>query len=229
MSHQKLSYGVAARFVQRLALFLVLALLAALTPARAAPSAPPPKLVLMLGDSLTAGYGLASGQSVPARLEARLKAMGYKVRVHNGGVSGDTSAQGLARLNWLLASLGRTPDVVIVELGANDMLRGLPPAETEANLDKILSILKKHKSKIILSGMYAAPNLGPVYGAQFNAIYPRLAKRHGATLDAFYMAGVHDRPQFLLKDKMHPNAQGTEMIAKRLAPIVARLLGAPKK
>ena len=220
MSHQKPSYGVRGRFVQRLALFLGLILCAAL-PLKAAPA----KLVLMLGDSLTAGYGLAAGQSVPARLEARLKAQGHDVRVHNGGVSGDTSAQGRARLNWVLASLPRTPDVVIVELGANDMLRGLPPAQAEANLDAILRTLQQRKVKILLSGMLAAPNLGPAYAQQFNAIYPRLARRYGATLDPFYMQGIANQPALLLADKMHPNAQGTEKIAARLAPVVARLLG----
>lgn len=227
MSYQKLSYGVPGRFVQRLALFCVVALLAGLlwVPAQAAA---PSKLVVMLGDSLTAGYGLPAGQSVPARLEAKLKAKGYDVRVHNGGVSGDTSAQGRARLSWMLHSLGRTPDLVIVELGANDMLRGLPPKETAANLEAILRTLRQRNINIILSGMVAAPNMGPAYAKAFNAIYPQLAKKYGATLDPFYMQDVAARPALLLADKMHPNAQGAEKIAQRLTPLVVRHLGRPK-
>ena len=224
MSVQKLSYGVCRAFVQRLSHFLALLLCAALW-ASAAPAAPPaPKLVLMLGDSLTAGYGLPAGQSVPAQLEALLKARGHAVRVHNGGVSGDTSAQGRARLGWLLKSLERTPDVVIVALGANDMLRGLPPQEAEKNLAAILQELQKRKIKTIVSGMVAAPNLGPAYAKAFNPIYPRLAKRYGAALDPFYMQGVAANPRYLLADQMHPNAKGAEKIAKRLAPLVAKYL-----
>jgi len=228
MSHQKPSYGVLARFVQQLARFSSLALLASLAAPMALNAAPAPKLILALGDSLTAGYGLPAGQSVPARLEAKLKSKGYVVRVHNGGVSGDTSAQGRARLTWMLSSLERTPDLVIVELGANDMLRGLPPKEAEANLDAILRELQKRRIKILLSGMLAAPNLGPAYAKEFNAIYPRLARRYGAALDPFYMQGVANQPAFLLGDKVHPNARGAEKIATRLAPRVVKLLGPPK-
>ena len=227
MSERKLSYGVRGGFVQRFTLFCCTLFLAGLL-SIAAHAASTPRLVLMLGDSLTAGYGLPAGQSVPARLEAQLKAKGYAVRVHNGGVSGDTSAQGRARLGWLLKSLGRTPDVVIVELGANDMLRGLPPKEAETHLNAIMQELQKRKIKIILSGMLAAPNLGPAYAKEFNAIYPRLAKKYGATLDPFYMQDIAAQPAFLLSDKIHPNAQGAEKIAKRLAPLVKKLLGPPK-
>ncbi len=180
-----------------------------------------PVRILMLGDSITAGYGLPEAESLPVVLEAALRKAGYDVRVTNGGVSGDTTAGGLARLDWMLAS---KPQLVIVELGANDALRALPPAESYANLDKILSTLDGAGLKVLLAGMLAPPNLGSEYGHAFAAIYPALAKKHGCLLYPFLLDGVAAEPALTQADGLHPNANGVVVIAARLAPYVERLL-----
>lgn len=182
------------------------------------------QLVLAFGDSLTAGYQLRPGESFPAQLEAALRRDGRQVRVHNAGVSGDTTAQGRARLPWVLNSLKQTPDLAIVALGANDMLRGQPVAEAQANLDAILAELRKRDIPVVLAGMYAAPNLGPAYGRQFNAMYPALAKKHGATLYPFFLNGVAAQPKLLLADGMHPNRQGVSVMVANLMPTIRREL-----
>ena len=184
--------------------------------------AKPAARVLALGDSITAGYGLSASESLPSRLEAALREGGHAVEVINGGVSGDTTAGGLARLDWMLAD---HPDLVIVELGGNDGLRGLDPKESYANLDKILTKLDEAKIKVLLTGMLAPPNLGAEYGREFDAIFPELARRHGCLLYPFILDGVAAKPELNQSDGIHPNAKGVEVIVGRLAPYVERVLG----
>lgn len=208
-------YGAAKRLVQLLAAFLMPV---------AAPATAAPALVLAFGDSLTAGYRLKPGESFPAQLEARLRRDGFKVSVHNAGVSGDTTAQGRARLGWVLQSLKAKPDLVILELGANDMLRGIDPAQTSANLSAMLVELKKRQIPVLLAGMKAAPNLGKDYRRRFDAVYPALAKRHGVPLYPFFLAGVVGKPKLHLGDGIHPTGPGVAMIVRGIAPQVTRLL-----
>jgi len=180
-----------------------------------------PKIVLALGDSLTAGYGLAQPDAFPGQLQAALVDLGANVTVVNAGVSGDTSAGGRSRLQWLLSN---PVDAVIVELGANDGLRGLDPAQTRDNLDWIMATLKKRQIPTLITGMYAPPNLGEDYGAEFNAIYPDLAKKYGAVYDRFFLEGVAADPALNQADGIHPNANGVAVIVKRLAPKIQKLL-----
>lgn len=180
-----------------------------------------PLTLLALGDSLTAGYGVEAAQSFPARLEHALRASGRDVRVINAGVSGDTSAGGLARLDW---SLGDHPDAVLVELGANDALRGLDPAQTRANLDAIVGRLRGAGLPVLLAGMEAPPNLGAAYGQAFRAIFPAVAQAHGARLYPFFLDGVAANPSLNQKDGMHPNPAGVEVIVGRILPSVRQLL-----
>ncbi len=179
------------------------------------------KLILAFGDSLTAGYGLPPAQSFPAQLQAALRKNGIAARVHNGGVSGDTSAAGRARLTWVLASLKAKPDLVILELGANDMLRGLSPVQTRANLDAMMAELKRRNIRVIMAGMRASPNMGKTYQAQFDPIYPALARKYGARLYPFFMTGVVAQKPLLLPDGMHPNTRGVAVIVRRIYPLVA--------
>lgn len=179
------------------------------------------KIVLALGDSLTAGYGLAQPDAFPVQLQAALSDLGANVTVVNAGVSGDTSAGGRSRLQWLLSN---PVDAVIVELGANDGLRGLDPAQTRDNLDWIMATLKKRQIPTLITGMYAPPNLGEDYGAEFNAIYPDLAKKYGALYDPFFLDGVAADPALNQADGIHPNADGVALIVKRLAPQIQKLL-----
>lgn len=209
-------------------LFHLLALIPLLFAAPALAQGKGEQLVLALGDSLTAGYQLKPNESFPAQLEAALRAQGVAAKVHNAGVSGDTTAQAKARLPWVLNSLKQKPDLAIVALGANDMLRGQPPAQARANLDAILTELDKRGIPVILAGMLAAPNLGPAYGKEFNAIYPALAKKHGATLHPFFTDGVTANPKLLLADGMHPNKQGVAVMVKNIAPAVKRDLARKK-
>jgi acyl-CoA thioesterase I len=183
------------------------------------------KLVLAFGDSLTAGYQLKPGQSFPAQLEAALRKEGRAVRVHNAGVSGDTTAQGRARLPWVLSSLRQKPDLAIVALGANDMLRGQSPAQARANLDAILTELDRRGIPVVIAGMLAAPNLGPAYAREFNAIFPSLAKQHSAPLYPFFTNGVTAQPKFLLSDGIHPNPAGVGVMVKGILPTVRKALG----
>ncbi|KKC26320.1 arylesterase [Sphingomonas sp. SRS2] len=199
--------------------FAFLALLSMSAAAQAAD-----KLVLAFGDSLMAGYRLPPGQGFAPQLEAALRKQGIAARVHNAGVSGDTTAQGRARLNWVLASLKARPDVVIVELGANDMLRGLDPARAEANLDAILAELSKRRIKILLAGMVAAPNLGPDYAKRFNPIYARLAAKYRVPLYPFFLAGIVGDRSLHIGDAIHPNARGVSVIVKGITPQVGKLL-----
>jgi len=182
------------------------------------------RLVLAFGDSLTAGYQLPPGQGFAPQLEAVLKKQGIAARVHNAGVSGDTTAQGRARLAWVLAALKAKPDLVIVELGANDMLRGLDPQQAEANLDAMLAELSRRRIKVLLAGMIAPPNLGPDYARRFNPIFARLAQKHGATLYPFFLQGVVDKPALHIGDALHPNRAGVAVIVRGILPQVSRLL-----
>ncbi|RMF12306.1 MAG: arylesterase [Alphaproteobacteria bacterium] len=180
--------------------------------------------VLAFGDSLTAGYGLGAGEALPDQLEQALKDRGIGARVINAGVSGDTTAGGLARLEWTLAGLDSPPDLVILALGANDALRGIAPALTRANLAAMIEALQARAIPVLLAGMVAPPNMGPDYAAEFNPIYPELAARYGVALYPFLLDGVAANPALNQEDGMHPNGEGVAVIAERLAPIVARAL-----
>jgi acyl-CoA thioesterase-1 len=177
--------------------------------------------LLALGDSLTAGYGLAADQGFAPQLERALRGHGLDVRVINGGVSGDTSAGGLARLDWALAD---KPHAAIVELGANDGLRGLEPARMQDNLDAIVARLTSGGVRVLLAGMLAPPNLGREYGDDFQAAYRQVAARHGILLYPFFLDGVAGHPKLNQKDGLHPTAEGVTVIVERIAPLVARLL-----
>lgn len=178
--------------------------------------------LLAFGDSLTSGWGLAARDAFPAQLERALHAAGRKnVRVIASGVAGDTSAGGRARLAWSLAD---RPDAAIVELGANDGLRGIDPTSTYGNLDAILVELKRRGIPVLLAGMYAPPNLGSEYGEAFNAIYPRLAERHGVVLYPFFLEGVAVEPALNQPDGIHPNGDGVAVIVERILPYVMRVL-----
>ena len=179
-----------------------------------------PLLVWGFGDSLTAGYGLPPAQGFTSQLQAALRQAGVAAEVRNGGVSGDTAAQGRARLLWGLRGLKAKPDLVIVELGANDMLRGLPVAQIEANLDRILIALRQRQIPVLLAGMRAAPNLGPDYRRGFEAIYPRLAKRHRVPLYPFFLDGVAGNRRLIQRDGLHPTRQGVAIVVARMLPAV---------
>ena len=169
------------------------------------------------GDSLMAGYQLPEQDALAAQLEKALVAEGLPVTVANAGVSGDTSAAGLARVDW---SVPDGTKGVILELGANDALRGIPPEETEKNLDAIISRLKERGIAVLLVGMLAPPNMGPDYAERFNPIYPRLAEKHGVAFYPFVLDGVVTRPELQLEDGMHPNAKGVATMVERMTPAV---------
>ena len=181
-----------------------------------------PVKILALGTSLTQGYGLPPGTEFSVQLQAALKRAGIDAVVTNAGVSGDTSAGGLARLDWSLAA---RPDVAIIELGSNDMLRGLPPEQTEKNLRAILTRLKAAKVKVLLTGMKAQRNLGPEYVKAFDAIYPRLAKQQGVLFYPFILDGVALNSKLNQADGMHPNPDGVKVIVARILPLVKTLVG----
>jgi acyl-CoA thioesterase-1 len=177
--------------------------------------------LLVLGDSLASGYGLPQDQGFEAQLEAALKAHGYDVKIIDGAVSGDTSAGGLARLDWVLAE---NPQAAIVELGANDGLRGLGPKEMRANLAAILDKLQARHVKVLLAGMYAPPNLGPDYEAQFRAVFDALGKRPGVIYVPFLLEGVALVPALNQPDGMHPNKEGVRRVVTHILPYVEKLL-----
>ncbi|MEO6040359.1 MAG: arylesterase, partial [Croceibacterium sp.] len=177
--------------------------LAAIAKASSKTVAGPERRILAFGDSLFAGYRLSEGEGYPERLEAKLRSQGINARVSNAGVSGDTTAAGRQRLKFVLDSLGAPPELAVVELGGNDLLRGVPPAETRANLAAILAELHARKIPILLMGMRAPPNMGPKYQAEFDLIYPALAQQFGARLVPFFQAAVFDRPALLQADHVH--------------------------
>lgn len=211
----------------------VLALLYAIfpgtpSPARAvAADGQPPSVLMVLGDSLAAGYGLPQGQGFSERLGAALQARGLNVRVLNAGVSGDTSAGGLARLDWLLSGPDGPPAAALVELGANDALRGLDPARTRANLAAILERLKTARVKVLLAGMLAPPNMDATYARAFNAVYPDLAKTQGVALYPFFLEGVAGNPALNQADGIHPNEAGVARVVAGILPAVEKLLAQP--
>lgn len=180
--------------------------------------------ILALGDSLFAGYGLEPGQSYPARLEAALRAKGINARVANAGVSGDTTAGGLQRLDFALNGQATPPTLVIISLGGNDMLRGLSPAETHANLDAILGKLDERRIKVLLLGMLAAPNLGADYRQAFDPIYPALAKKHHAALVPFFLQPLIGKPQLVQADRIHPTLEGIDLLVADTVDEVAGAL-----
>ncbi|HEY8698131.1 MAG TPA: arylesterase [Rhizomicrobium sp.] len=187
----------------------------------AAPAMAAPVKILMLGTSLTQGYGLPPGTEIPAALQAKLKSAGIDATVINAGVSGDSSAGGLARLDWSLAD---RPDAAIVELGSNDALRGIAPKQTEKNLSAILARLKAAHVPALLLGMMAPRNLGPEYAHEFDPIYPRLAKQYGAALYPFVLEGVALDPKLNQADGMHPNPAGVKIIVARIFSDVKALV-----
>ncbi len=195
------------------------------TPPSSVPVAGPKRLVLAFGDSLYAGYGLSRGESLPDELQTGLRAAGIDAQVVNAGISGDTSAAGRRRLAFTLDRLERKPDLVLLGLGGNDLLRQIPPAETRANFTAMLDELQRRGIPVVLTGMMVPPNLGPEYAAAFNRIWPDMAKRYDAVLDPFILAGVIGDRRLMLPDGVHPNAQGVDRIAARLTPVVAKRLG----
>lgn len=221
-------YGDRRRFLQA-AVALFAALLgpgdqgAGAAPAPEGGSKESPRVIKLvaLGDSLTAGYQLPASAAFPAVLESALRKEGYHVTIANAGVSGDTASGGLSRLDW---SLGEGADGLILELGANDMLRGLDPRTTKAALDAILAKLKEKNVKVLIAGMLANPSLGKEYGAQFDGIYPDLAAKYGALLYPFFLDGVAMRRDLTLPDGLHPNAAGVEAIVKNILPSARALL-----
>ena len=178
--------------------------------------------ILALGDSLTAGYGLQPSDAFPVKLEAALKARGHDVAVINAGVSGDTALDGLSRLDW---ALSEDVNAVIVELGANDALRGLPAAQAETAIDGVLAKLKGKNLPVLLAGMRAPPNLGPEYQSGFDAIYSRLAEKYGALLYPFFLDGVAADIKLNQADGLHPNPAGIDIIVARMLPSVEALIG----
>ena len=205
-------------FGMRRFLFLLTMLM---TVAGAGPALAAPIKILALGSSLTQGYGLPPGTEFTVQLQAALKKNGIDAVVTNAGVSGDTSAGGLSRLDWSLAD---HPDAVILELGSNDMLRGIPPAVTEKNLRAILTRLKAAHVKVLLTGMHAQRNLGADYVKQFDTIYPRLAKDYDVLFYPFFLDGVALNPKLNQADGMHPNPAGVKVIVSRMLPIIKKLV-----
>jgi acyl-CoA thioesterase-1 len=201
-----------------LALAVVLSFLVALS---AAAATPPARVVVALGDSLTAGLGVAPDEAYPALLQARLRGEGFAYRVVNAGVSGDTSAGGLRRVDWVLRA---HPELVIVALGANDGLRGLPVDALRANLEAIVGRLRAAGARVLLVGMRVPPNYGDEYARAFAAVYPAVARKTGVPLVPFLLDGVAGDPRLNQSDGIHPTAEGHRVIAERLWPSVRPLL-----
>ncbi|EPE95855.1 arylesterase [Rhizobium grahamii] len=174
------------------------------------------------GDSLMAGYQLPPGDGFPEKLQAALKAKGVDISIANAGVSGDTTTGGLARIDW---SIPGGTDGVILELGANDALRGIPPQESEKNLDQMIARLKERGIAVLLVGMLAPPNMGGDYAAQFNSIYQKLAQKHGVALYPFFLDGVALDASLKLDDGMHPNSKGINVMVEKMEPAITQFLG----
>jgi len=184
----------------------------------------PERRILAFGDSLFAGYNVKESESYPARLEISLRARGINARIANAGVSGDTSAAALQRLAFTLDNQPAKPDLAIVELGGNDMLRGIPPAETRANIGAVLKELKARGIPVLLMGMRAPPNLGAAFSGEFDRLYPDLAKENGAALVPFFLQSVYDKPDLLQQDKIHPTPRGIEELVAATVGDVAGAL-----
>lgn len=208
--------------------FAVLALagFAAALPTPGAAQTGAPLKIVAFGDSLTAGYGLPAQEAFPARLERALKAKGHNVEIENAGVSGDTASGGLSRLEWSIAD---GTDAVIVELGANDMLRGVQPKVTLQALDEILAKLKARNIPVLLSGMRAAPNMGAEFVREFEAIFPALAQKYDVVFYPFFLDGVAADPRLALRDGVHPNGAGVQIIVDGILPKVEELIVRAKK
>jgi acyl-CoA thioesterase-1 len=209
---------MAVKHLTALFFSLFLGLVAAALPALAEPLK-----IVGFGDSLMAGYRLGPGEGFTDRLQAALRAKGHQVTVENAGVSGDTTSGGLSRLDW---SVPDGTQLVILELGANDMLRGVTPELAEKNLDEMLSRLKARKIPVLLAGMRAAPNLGQDYGKAFDAIYPKLAEKYGVALYPFFLDGVAGNAALELDDGMHPNADGIGQMVDAILPTVEKAIAA---
>lgn len=192
-------------------------------------ASPPPErpLILAFGDSLTAGYGLDQGLGFAPQLQATLRRHGLAAKVVDGGVSGDTTEAGKARLGWTLDGMERKPDLVVLELGANDMLRGLDPKLTESNIDAMLTELSRRKIPVLLTGMRAAPNLDPAYIMRFEAIYPSQARKHRAPLYPFFLEGVAAQQGMVQADGLHPTFEGVKRIVVGVTPEVKGALKLP--
>lgn len=182
------------------------------------------RLVVAFGDSLYAGYRLAPNEGLAPQLQAALQADGINARVHNAGVSGDTTAAGKTRLAFVLDNLDRKPDLVVLGLGGNDMLRGIKPEETKANMAAMMEELKRREIPVVLTGMLAAPNLGQDYGNAFNGIFPQLAKQYDTPLYPFFLDGVVTDAALMLPDNIHPNAKGVSRVVEGLSPLVEAAL-----
>ncbi|WP_305098262.1 arylesterase [Croceibacterium aestuarii] len=180
--------------------------------------------ILAFGDSLFAGYGLEKDEGYPERLEAALRARGINASVADAGLSGDTTAGGLQRIDFVLNAMQRPPDLALVELGGNDLLRGLSPQEAKDNLSAILDQLGQRKIPVVLYGMRAPPNAGPQYQRDFDAMYPALAKEYGATLVPFFLEPVYDKPELRQADRIHPTAEGIEDMVAATVDTVAGAL-----
>lgn len=186
-------------------------------------AAPPPKTILFYGDSLTAGYGLSTEEAFPALVGQRLNEKGKPVRVINSGLSGETSAGGLTRIDWVLK---QPVDVFVLELGPNDGLRGLPLEQTEKNLQAIIDKVKAKypKTKIVIAGMMVPPNIGPDYTEEFKKLFPRLAKKNNAALIPFLLEDVAGNEKLNLPDRIHPNAEGHKIVAENVLKVIDPLL-----
>jgi acyl-CoA thioesterase I len=222
------SYGTKGKLVQprvwaRAFTIVCAVLFAGQSPAMAADR---PVKLTVLGDSLSAGFGLPAPAAFPARLEQALKAKGVAVEIHNAGVSGDTVAGGLARLDW---SIPQGTDAVIVELGANDALRGIDPKVTRAGLDSILRRLKTRGLAVLLAGMRAPRNLGPDYAREFDRIFPELAAAHDVILYPFFLEGIATNAKFNLADGLHPNQAGVDVIVQGILPQVEQLIAGVRR
>ena len=217
--HVSKRYAVLSRFFKSLG-FVVLVWVMALSAANNGNAASLTR-ILVLGDSLSAGYGLPAGEAFPVKLGIKLRAAGHDVKMLNGGVSGDTSAGGRARLNWALAD---KPRFAIIELGANDGLRGLDSEAMRGNLDDIIVRLKAAEIGVLLTGMRAPPNIGPDYGRAFNRVFPDLAQKHDVLLYPFFLDGVAAISSLNQRDGIHPNPRGVAVIVDRIMPFVVRLL-----
>ena len=222
--HVSKRYAVLSKFFKSLG-FIVLVWVMALSAANNGNAASLTR-ILVLGDSLSAGYGLPAGEAFPVKLGIKLRAAGHDVKMLNGGVSGDTSAGGRARLNWALAD---KPRFAIIELGANDGLRGLDSEAMRENLDDIIVRLKAAGIGVLLTGMRAPPNIGPDYGKSFNRIFPDLAKKHDVLLYPFFLDGVAAISSLNQRDGIHPNPRGVAVIVDRIMPFVVRLLKGKQK
>ncbi len=181
-------------------------------------------LIVAFGDSLYAGYGLDQKQGFAPELQSALRAAGQDVQVYNAGVSGDTTAAGLRRMDFVIDSLARKPDLVILGLGGNDLLRGLKPADTRANMEAMVKKLQDRGITVMLTGMLAPPNLGAAFGEEFNAIYPGLAKKYDTALYPFFMDGLVGHPDLFQADGIHPTAEGIDIIVGKITPQVVEVL-----